>query len=528
MIASHGTEFQRRSPRFAAAAIALIAAAVCINRSVFSASISDASGYVAAAEALSVGRLARPVHLQLIPAIGDTGANTSPLGFRRGLISGTEVPLYPLGYPMLMSAAAQAGGELAMHLVTPVMFAGLVYCSFLIAQAMAGALAGLIAAVLVAGNAVAILNAVSPMSDVPATTCWIAAWYFAMRPSRGGASAAGALVALACMIRPNLLPLALVPGLLVLLQGAPTSPRLWQWTRALHFGAVALLGPLITAWCQYVLYGSAYRPGYPGWETFFQLAHIGPNLRTYPRLFVEVYGWLPLFGLGLVGWPSRLPSRYARVAATAALAIIVINVAVYLPYTPYDHWPFLRFFLPAIVALTVLFSVAIAVAVQSLRSRAAASWAAVAVLLAAAVVLWHGRDEVQLALSEWRFHARIPAMGHYLREVLPPSAVAFSYVHSGSVAHYTRHSTVSLESLAPQALDTLVQDLERYGCSPVFVIDESLEEQQFRSVFKGSTFAALDWPARAEFVSGSRIRYFVVADRERYRAGVRWPTDVLR
>ena len=70
--------------------------------------------------------------------------------------------------------------------------------------------------------------------------------------------------------------------------------------------------------------------------------------------------------------------------------------------------------------------------------------------------------------------------------------------------------------------------LERYGAHPVLVVDEELEEAAFKAGFKESPIAALDWPARAEFITTGRIRYFVVSDLARYLAGERWVIDVLR
>ena len=66
-----------------------------------------------------------------------SGANLSPLGFRVGPESGTEVPTYPLGCPMLMAAAARlTGSELSMHVVSPLAFAVLIYAAYLRAVAL--------------------------------------------------------------------------------------------------------------------------------------------------------------------------------------------------------------------------------------------------------------------------------------------------------------------------------------------------------------------------------------------------------
>lgn len=509
-------------------AIALVAAAVTMNRGAYSASFVDASGYLAAAQLLREGRLARAVPLQLIPAVRDSGATTSPVGFRPGIGSGTEVPYYPLGYPMLMAAAMHVGGEQAAYLVAPLALAALIVCVFLLTEMLAGGVAGVLAAVLMAANPIALQNSITAMSDVPAAACWAAAWYFALRGTSGAAAAAGALVALACLIRPNLTAMAVVPGMLILYGGARSAPARWSCTPTAVFGLVAAAGPLATAWSQAVLFGTAFQPGYLGWETFFNRGHVALNVRAYPRLFLDVFGWLPLTGLAMAVLSS---AGAARVLVVSGLAFIALNIGLYLPYLPHDHWPFLRFFLPALAALTVLFSATVGLAMNALRQRrlTALAWL---LPLAASAIIWQGRSVTTYVLDEWKVHLRVPVMGRYLREVLPKNAVVIAFFHGGSAAYYTGHNVVSLEwMLGPaldEALDELVANLERLGCAPVFVVDEALEEPTLKERFKGSTHAALDWPARAEFITTERIRYFVASDRERHLAGERWATDVLR
>ncbi|HUU32470.1 MAG TPA: glycosyltransferase family 39 protein, partial [Vicinamibacterales bacterium] len=418
--------------------------------------------------------------------------------------------------------AMRFGGEPAAYLVGPVMLAALIWCVFLIAAALGGSVAGVLAAAMIAANPIALQNSLTLRSDVPAAACWAAAWYFALRGTRSAAATAGALVTLASLIRPNLAPLALVPAVLVLCGGGCRHVG-WSWLSALLFGVVAAVGPFVTAWSQQALYGSAFQPGYPGWESFFRSEHLAQNMRTYPGLLLSVFGWLPLAGVALV---VRPPAGGHRVVASA-VAFIAINVAIYAAYLPYDHWQFLRFFLPAMVALTVLFAATVARAMAALQRRrlVALAWL---LPLSAAAISWPGREVTAWVLDEWRVHQRVPLMGHYLRETLPPTAVVITYYHGGSVAYYTGHATLSLESLPPHALDELVLNLERLGAAPVFLVDEALEETQFKTLFHDSLYGALDWPARAEFIGTGRIRYFVASDRERYRAGERWATDVLR
>jgi hypothetical protein len=137
-------------------------------------------------------------------------------------------------------------------------------------------------------------------------------------------------------------------------------------------------------------------------------------------------------------------------------------------------------------------------------------------------------DLQRYALNDWRSQARIPMMGKYLREAMPQNAVALSFIHSGAISHYTGKSVVRLDLIEPASFDRIVADLERHGLVPVLVIDDTIEQPRFAGRFSGSRFAALDWPPRAEFTAVTTIRYFLMADRERYQRGERWPTDRLR
>lgn len=274
----------------------------------------------------------------------------------------------------------------------------------------------------------------------------------------------------------------------------------------------------------------------PRWESFFRPEHVAVNLRNYPRLWAEVYGWLPLSGLAvpLIAWrrADLLPAGAQRVA-WSALAFAALNFVIYLPYMPFEDWTFLRFLLPATVAVFLLFAAVLASSARWARAATGrTAWAAAFALVVAllAVVAVGGRriDLKRHVLADWRSQARIPMMGKYLREAMPPNAVALSFMHSGAVAHYTGRNVVRLELIEPASLDRIVSDLERRGLVPVLVIDDTIEQPHFAARFSGSRFKALDWPPRAEFTAMMTIRYFLMADRERHQRGERWPIDRLR
>jgi hypothetical protein len=244
-----------------------------------------------------------------------------------------------------------------------------------------------------------------------------------------------------------------------------------------------------------------------------------PNLELYPRLIIRVF--TPLILLGLLG---ALVTR--SIVGWSAFAVLLLNVAIYLPYLTLDDWPFLRFLLPGLTALFILFAALVVWIGAWLASRS--RWLAPLALVPLLLVLWQGAPLRRYALNEWTAQTRVRLMGHYLREVLPANAAVLSFIHSGAVRYYTGRQIVRLDLLDPATLDRVVDDLQRYGYHPVFVVDEAIEAEAFRARFAQSRFGKLDWPPRAVFTSVSRIWYFDATDRERYGRGERWPVDVVK
>lgn len=531
-------------PSYLAFLIAGLLVAVSIADGGFVPLGTDSSAYVSAAELWRTGDLFRDEPLHFWASWPNAVESASPLGYRSGPIRGTEVSAYPLGFPLLNAAAVSLVGSSGSYLVAPIMGGLLVWCTFVLAREMAGALAGLLAAALIASSPLMLLHTVHPMSDVPAAACWIAAWALSLAATVGAAVAAGAMVAMAILVRPNLAPLAMVVGAVILIGGRAASRRHWQWRAAATFIATAVIGPAIVLWSQAVLYGSPFESPYPGWQQFFSRAHIPSNLRTYPRLLAETHTLLPLAGLLVVPaalFSRRVLSRPARVIALSAGAILVVNIALYLPYLPYDHWPFLRFLLPGLAALFIAFAGVVAFVTRwtwgrlSTNARGAPSkvegrarWLAAIVPIAAIIVAAQGRPFVRYALHDWQAQTRVRLMGHYLRETLPSNAALLSFVHSGALAYYTRKDVIRLDIVDAHSLDRVVDDLVRHNYHPVFVLDQALEESPFKQRFPDSRFGRLDWAPRAIFTTVTAVLYLDPADRQPYLDGKRWPVDVLR
>jgi len=286
------------------------------------------------------------------------------------------------------------------------------------------------------------------------------------------------------------------------------------------------MGVLLLAASQQALYGSPLRSGYAV-ASLFSTDHIVSNARAYPMLFLDLHGWLAsvLLFAGLIAAAS---SRTTRAMTWSGVALAALNVVLYLPYAPFHSWPFLRFFFPATSMLFIVGPAGLAMATTEWLSGRAATLVKLLLLVALVTGTAHARDAYNLALGESYSHARVFAMGRYLKEVLPETAAVISYLHSGAVVHYTGRRTVRPDTLTGLALDQLVTTLLAHGLRPVFVLDENVEVPAFRRIFSAQTYGALEWPPRAVFESSTRILYLGPTDRQRYLDGVRWPTDVVR
>lgn len=521
-----------RAGLYAALLLAGLLAATSVRQGAFAAAFTDASGYVSAGDLWRRGEIFRPEPQHFWATWPQADIAASPFGYRAGAIRGTEASVYPAGFPLLIAAATSIAGPLGAYVVAPAMGGLLVLCTFLLGRQLAGTLAGLMAAGLIASTPATLLHTVHPMSDVPAAACWLLGWVLALRARTSAALAAGTAVALAIVIRPNLAPLASVIGGLVLVGGTTRLLAVhdWHWRRALVFTLAAAIGPAMVMWTQAVLYGGPFTPGYVEWETFYRVEHIAANLRLYPRLLSQMHTLVPAAGflLALAAWTGRprglAPS--ARLVARSAGAMALVNLALLLPYLALDHWSYLRFLLPGLAAMFVLFAGGLVLTARAVAPRT--RLIAAAIPLMAVIVVWKASPLSLEALRDWQGQGRTPLMGRYLREVLPSNAMVLSSGHSGAVAHYTGREILRLDAIAAQPLDAVVDELVRRGYRPVLVIDDLLESNGFKYYFKSSRYAALDWPPRARFTSQVSIVYFDLADRDRHLAGARWPIDVVR
>jgi hypothetical protein len=513
----------------AARAMALLLAALVVGLTIryntFADWATDSGAYVGAGLGWARGDVFIPASFVFwAPWAGD-GLIECPYGYVPGPVRGTITAQYPLGYPLLIAAAVKMGGPLAAHVVSPILAGLLVWCAFVLGRAASTPWAGAIAALLIAATPVSLLHAIMPFSDVPGAACWALAWVMSLRRGLGAAAAAGAATALAVMIRPNLAPLAIVLG------GALVAERQASWGHALKrlvvFGAMAVIGPLIVFWSQAVLYGHPLQSGYKvPLDYFFQAERIPVNAALYPRMLAELHSYWAFAGLlwvpVAVARMRASEDDYMRgVVVLSAVGVIVVNYALYLAYLTYEGWFWLRFMLPAMLALFVLLAGAVDQARLWLNRR----WrgAGVVALVPAVAVAWSAREPLTIPFG----YDRIQVMEHYLREALPPNAVVLTSTHGGAIAASTGRAVMRLDLVAPGQLESVVADLQRRKLRPVYVLDVAIEGGVFSERFRSSNASRLVWPATAEFVSGSSIVYYDIARRVEFLSGDRWTTDVL-
>jgi 4-amino-4-deoxy-L-arabinose transferase-like glycosyltransferase len=453
-----------------------------------------------------------------------------PLGNRHGAISATYVTMYPLGFPLLLAVGDLVDRDLGPYVIAPICAGILVLATFAIARRVAPDWAAVLAALLMALSPIALNYAVTAMSDVPAAALVMLAIAMSVRPSMMAASAAGACMAFAVMMRPVLAPLGIVPFVLLLSGPAirAVAWREWAWKHAVVFVLMAAIGPAMVAWSQFVLYGGAFTSGYVGFHDFFSVDRIAINAAIYPRNLIVLHS--PFIFLGLA---AVVPLYYTQDNRNpvvlriilALIALVLLNYVLYLPYLTYEEIWFTRFMLPAQAALFILLATVIAYAVSAV-SRLAKALSIVCVV-PALIVMYEGAKVYQDVFAAWpgQVHARL--MGHYLRDALPRNAAVISFLHSGAIAHYTGRQVVRFDFMSRADADIFIEALVQRRYRPVFVIDQENELGIYNAIFAGTQHQRLNWPERAKATGVATIWYLDLSDRNRPRDQLQ-PLDVLR
>jgi hypothetical protein len=510
-----------------AAGAALAVTAVGIRWGTYAAGGSDSSCYSLMAEAFANGALQPASDLASRVPWPDAAKTFAPGGFVPSATNpGASSPVCAPGFSLLLAPFAIVGGLEAIFLVTPLAGALLIGLTFVAARAMAGPLAGAMAAVLIAASPAVLYQVVQPMNDIATAALWMGT-YVALLSRRW--MLAGACCGLAILVRPNLLPLALIATFFAGIADSSLGTRgsrsgigsIWRFAvGAFPFGMLVLL-------LNNVLYGGPFRTGYGQLGSLFSVSAVPTNATRYLRWLIETQ--TPFTLLALVS-PLVLP-REKRFELLLAFGLIVANCGIYFFYTPFDDWSYLRFLLPAIALLTVLASATLVRMVESGFAGADRGPAkagryllisiVTAVIATSGIRIASGRLAFTLRFLEQRYRSA----GIAVRDRLPANAVVLSAWDSGAVRFHGRKESVAWDSLDPAWLDRSLDWLDTQGHTP-YILTESWEEERFRARFeKFSEIGRLDWPPKYEI--DRVVRIFDPKDRSRYQRGERIDTEYV-
>jgi len=466
-----------------AIALALIAFAYGVRFGTFTASGSDSYGYVSEADLWLNGTLIinQPLHDEFSSSWRWANMMLAPVGYRPGETGGTMVPTYPPGLPLLMAAFKAVGGETAVYFVVPLLGALGVWLTYCLGLKFGDCYVGALAGVALLVSPIFLSRLVWPMSDVPAMAWWLTALVLAIEPSMARTALAGAAAAAAILTRPNLFPLALFPGVLILMRSASARSGVG---RAAVFTLAMLPGPIAVAVIDTHLYGSPLASGYGTAETIFAGRYFMANLAHYPTWLVE--GQTPFILLAVAA--PLLLRRAGRVVESRlslfALMFFAGVLALYLWYTPYDDPEYVRFLLPAYPLLLATAAGTFGVVAPKTERRRATAFAAMALVLAVWGV-WHGRYAFRAQADEARYRAAAR-----MAATLPEDALFLSNVHSGSLRYYAKRLTLRYDWLAPDVYSEALEKLRESG-RPLFVVLDESERQAFRARY--GSVADLSW-----------------------------------
>jgi 4-amino-4-deoxy-L-arabinose transferase-like glycosyltransferase len=147
----------------------------------------------------------------------------APVGYRPA-DRHTIVPTYAPGLPLLMAIFVKVAGDCGAFMVAPLCGALLVLLTYGLGVQLSGRVTGTVAAILIAASPAVLFMSMWSMSDVPAAVFWTASLLMASRRSASMAAAAGIAAGAAVAIRPNLVPLAVVPAAMIAWSMRHTTP----------------------------------------------------------------------------------------------------------------------------------------------------------------------------------------------------------------------------------------------------------------------------------------------------------------
>jgi len=405
---------------------------------------ADSSGYLNSGRLFAAGKI--EAELRVPAELGpDVRFNEwVPLGFWTSPRPGMVAPTYPPGLPLQFAAASVVlGWNMGPWLV---MFglaaAAPVLCLQCAREMGLSPWLGFAAAVILALSPVTVFCALQPLSDLPATTWCLAAFWTALRAHRlranGWAVGSGLCLAMAVLVRPS--NVLLLPALVVVLG---------DWRRWLAAGLGGLPGAIGLAYYNQTLYGHPLRNGYGDIVSSLEAVWVWPTVSLYgewiPRLLPAVVLLLPL--VALFGGLSRL-------RVLVALGLWGAAFAIFYAFYPVTHevWWCLRFVLPGFPALLLAAMLGVEVGVLRLRLRSPEKvLVAVGMGLATWALVLAFYWQPRLGLSGIGPAERVyREAGFWVNQNLPRQSVVSSMAASGTLYYYSSLVTLRFDEMSAE------------------------------------------------------------------------------
>ncbi len=499
-----------------AAATALTVAVVGFRWGTYAAGGSDSSCYALMADAFASGALQPTSELAAQVPWPDAASTFTPGGFVPSESNPSAAsPVCAPGFSVLLAPLVAVGGLDAAFILTPIAGAGLVWLTFVAGRRLAGPIAGAMAAVLIASSPALLYQVVQPMNDVTTAALWMAT--FAALIHRRW-MLAGLVCGLALLVRPNLLPLAVVAVFFAL----GTGDRGFGIRNVAQFVVAAIPFGVLVLGLNNGLYGSPFRTGYGQIGHLFDLSALSVNASRYFSWLVETHTPFPLLAFAA---PFAV-AREKRGDVALSIGLIFATCAIYFFYTPFDEWSYLRFLLPAIALMLLLASAVLLHVLTLLLPRVRGASVSIVVLITASLAIFCVRTAGdRLAFTLKYLEQRYRSAGLIVRDRLPPNAVVLSVWDSGAVRFHGRKEALSWAGLDPAWLDRSLAWLGEHGRTP-YILVESWEEPAFRNRFENeSDIGRLDWPPIYEI--DRVVRIFDPRDRAKYHRGENVSTEYL-
>ena len=465
---------------------------------------ADSFGYLSQAELWREGRLS--VHqpwLNQVPWPNSVWS-FAPLGYRPATqttaftFAGYRpefdrwsiVPVYSPGLPLLMAVGRTVGGMCGPFLVVPVCGALFVLSTYLIGVRLGSRTLGLLATLLVATSPPFLLMNFENMSDVPVAAAIAIASWCVLGTTITSAIGAAAALAMALLIRPNLVPLA--PIFVAWLAWRVVRERSERprhlWRAAIVAGGIGA-AVVTTAAIYWLTYGTPFQSGYGPTAAYFSSSNIGPNLRNYMQWFGEAHTALGFLGLLALAIPIKAvwPDVRDRSAVIAFAVITAAVIVEFLFYLVLDNSSYLRFFLVCYPFIMLgLASIALAL---SRVHRVAGPLLAIA-LIGGMVANGLRVSTMWSVLHTNLLEAKYADVAAHVRGATRENSVVLAMQHSGSLRYYAGRVTLRWDFLPGDWLDRAVDWMAVHGVHTYALLDD-FEQREAVKRFRGQKLVAI-------------------------------------